>query len=145
MMTGCWHTLPLPVSLSQHAEATSTTTTFNLVKWIRAQRFKWVGHILHMDDELPIRQTLHYIFHHPQTGDILMDVHTNDWQHLLRQSSDRDVWWRRVRKTAASSTTNWQKMSETITTRKSINLIRKTRFYLSRTVMKTKLIKLRKR
>lgn len=64
--------------LSQHAEATSTTTTFNLVKWIRAQRFKWVGHILHMDDELPIRQTLHYIFHHPQTGDILMDVHTND-------------------------------------------------------------------
>ena len=36
---------------SQHAEATSATTTINLVKWIRVRRLKWVEHILHMDDD----------------------------------------------------------------------------------------------
>ena len=63
---------------SQRTEATSATTTFNLVKWIRARRLKWVGHILRMDDERLIKQTLHYIFHNPQDGDILMDVRATD-------------------------------------------------------------------
>ena len=130
---------------SQRTEATSATTTFNLVKWIRARRLKWVGHILRMDDERLIKQTLHYIFHNPQDGDILMDVRATDCQHLLRQASDRDAWRRRVRNTAASSTTTWQQMSTTIATKKRADLIRKTRYHLSKAVMKIKIKKVKKK
>ena len=33
---------------SRREEAKASTTTFNLLKWIRARRLKWVGHILRM-------------------------------------------------------------------------------------------------
>ena len=36
-------------------ESTIGTRTFDLVKWIRARRLKWVGHILRLDDSMMIR------------------------------------------------------------------------------------------
>ena len=38
-------------------EATAATTTFNILKWVRARRLQWIGHILRLPE-----------------GDILMDV-----------------------------------------------------------------------
>ena len=89
---------------SRHAEASATTTTFNLVKWIRARRLKWAEHILRVEDKRLIKKALHHIFDHPQTGDILMDTHATDWKQLQQQASDRDAWRRRVRQVEASST-----------------------------------------
>ena len=63
---------------TRHQEASPTTTTFNLTKWIRARRLKWVGHILRAGDDRLIKKALHHIFDHPQTGDILMDTDATD-------------------------------------------------------------------
>ena len=63
---------------SRHEEASPTKTTFNLVKWIRARRLKWVGHILRADDDRLIKKALFHIFEHPQAGDILMDTDAAD-------------------------------------------------------------------
>ena len=59
---------------SRHMEAKDNTTTFNLVKWIRARRLKWVGHILRMDEERLVHKALMHIYNNPQTGDLLMDT-----------------------------------------------------------------------
>ena len=66
-------------------EATESTTTFNILAWIRARRLSWVGHILRLEDgDRPrlIKQTLRVIFDNRQDGDILMDVEERSWTRL---------------------------------------------------------------
>ena len=51
---------------------------FDLVKWIRARRLQWIGHILRMPPERKIKQTIFVMFKTPQPGDILMDAPQTD-------------------------------------------------------------------
>ena len=68
-------------------EATIGTRTFNLVKWIRARRLKWVGHILRLEDSRMIKQALQVIYDNRQEGDILMDIPKHKtWQELVTVS-----------------------------------------------------------
>ena len=46
---------------SHREEANPKSTTFNLLKWIRARRIKWVGHILRMKDDRLVKRALHHI------------------------------------------------------------------------------------
>lgn len=126
--------------LSRHTEASSRSTTFNLVKWIRARRLKWVGHILRMDDNRLVKKALLHIYNNPQQGDILMDTSADSWPLLQEQAQDRDAWRKRVKQIAASCTHNWQTMSSSLTsTLRAKLIISKTRFHLRCTALKAKL------
>ena len=92
---------------TKREEATTATTTFNIIAWIRARRLKWVGHILRYDDKRLIKQTLRVIFDNRQEGDILMDVPETSWDALLKAADDKNGWRQRVRaiKMEAKTTT----------------------------------------
>ena len=86
-----------------HTEATTDTTTFNIIAWIRARRLRWVGHIMCLKTTqkgaVPqLKQTLRVIYDHRQKGDLLMDVEDLTWPKLEKLASDKDGWKRRVRK-----------------------------------------------
>ena len=71
---------------------------FDLVKWIRARRLQWLGHILRMPPERKIKQAIFIMFKAPQPGDILMDApQTDSWRELCTYAWDRDYWKERVR------------------------------------------------
>jgi len=71
---------------------------FDLVKWIRARRLQWLGHILRMTQEQKIKQAIYVMFKSPQPGDILMDApQTRSWRELCTYACDRDYWRARVR------------------------------------------------
>lgn len=91
---------------SRHEEVKGATTTFSLLKWIRARRLKWVCHILFMNDNRLVKKALLHIFHNPQPDDILMDTKADSWDHLVKQAADRDVWRHRVKQVTSSTTKN---------------------------------------
>ena len=73
-------------------EAKVGTRTLDLVRLIRARRFKWVGHILRMKDSRLVKQGLQQIYENRQEGDILMDVqHTSNWEELVSLATDRKM------------------------------------------------------
>ena len=70
---------------------------FDLVKWIRARRLQWLGHILRMTQERKIKHAIYVMFKTPQPGDILMDApQTRSWRELCTYACDRDYWRARV-------------------------------------------------
>ena len=79
-------------------EAMTSSTSFDILVWIRSRRLRWVGHILRLDDERLIKQTLKVkvIYDNRQTGDILMDVDDMSWEDLRQTTADRDVWRAKV-------------------------------------------------
>ena len=80
-------------------EATDGTKTFDLLRWIRAHRLRWVGHILRMSETRLIKQALHTIFDNHKDGDILMDIpRVKDWQDLQALAAHRQSWRARVHK-----------------------------------------------
>ena len=88
---------------TKRCEATTSSTTFNAIAWIRARRLRWVGHIMRMStnsagEPRQIKETLRVIFDHRQTGDILMDVDEDSWEALQKAADNRDAWRVRVRK-----------------------------------------------
>ena len=50
---------------SPKQEATGAECTFNLVRWIRARRLQWAGHILRMGSQRMIKQALYEMFNAP--------------------------------------------------------------------------------
>ena len=81
-----------------HEEATANTRTFDLVKWIRARRLQWLGHILRMGPERKLKQAIFEMFKDRQEGDMLMDAPTTtSWRELCTYACDRDYWRARVR------------------------------------------------
>lgn len=79
-------------------EEASDGKLFDLVKWIRARRLQWLGHILRMTKERKIKQTIFMMFKTPQPGDMLMDApKTDSWRELCTYALDRDYWRARVR------------------------------------------------
>ena len=79
-------------------EEASDGKLFDLVKWIRARRLQWLGHILRMTKERKIKQAIFMMFKTPQPGDMLMDApKTDSWRELCTYALDRDYWRARVR------------------------------------------------
>ena len=76
----------------------SADKTFDLVKWIRARKLQWLGHILRMGQERKIKQAIFEMFKSPREGDMLMDApKTNSWRELCTYGCDREYWKVRVR------------------------------------------------
>ena len=105
-------------------EASATTCTFNLLKWIRARRHRWLGHILRLPDKRwknthegkklvhevrLVKQAIMHTHAYRQDGDMLMDVDVNlSWGDLVKLASDRDGWKREVRRLQAEAkATTW--------------------------------------
>ena len=79
-------------------EEASSGKTFDLVKWIRARKLQWLGHILRMGPDRMLKQAMYEMYKAPQTGDMLMDAPTTDtWKELCTYAWDRDYWRARVR------------------------------------------------
>ena len=96
------------------------------------------GHILRADDKRLIKKTLHHIFDQPQEGDILMDTDAEDWTQLQKQASDREVWRKRVKQIAASSTRTWQNLRRDVTTMLRKRRAIKVRFHIRRQALQRK-------
>ena len=82
-----------------HQEASAKWRTFDLVRWVRARRLSWAGHILRMEgtDRL-LKRAVFGMFKDPQPGDLLMDApRTTSWRELQQFAMDRDYWNTRVR------------------------------------------------
>ena len=80
-----------------HEEA-AEGKTFDIVRWIRARRLQWLGHILRMGTERMLKQAVFEMFKAPKEGDLLMDAPTRDsWRCLCTYACDRDYWRARVR------------------------------------------------
>ena len=72
--------------------------TFDLIKWIRARKLQWLGHILRMGSERKIKQAIFEMYKAPQQGDMLMDApRTDSWRELCTYGCDREYWKARVR------------------------------------------------
>ena len=96
-------------------EAKVGTRTLDLVRIIRARRFKWVGHILRMGDNRLVKQGLQQTYENRQEGDILMDVQpTSSWEELVRLAADRKQWRDRARTIRESNISKWHRMSRLI-------------------------------
>ena len=82
---------------SQREEASAETKTFDLVRWIRARRLQWVGHILRMRDDRLVKDAVRLMYNSTQEGDLLMDVPATDtWRELCKRAENRDSWSQRV-------------------------------------------------
>ena len=87
---------------TRHEEASSSTKAFDIVKWIRARRLRWLGQIAHMPDEVDkhdvqkerlIKTAVRDIYHAPQEDDLCMDVPVkNNWDELVRLAQDEKAW-----------------------------------------------------
>ena len=116
-----------------HEEASAETRTFDVVRWIRARRLQWVGHILRMDPHRMVQQAARHIHENRSTGDLLMDVPPKlTWEELRSLASNRDGWRDRVRSlregprvqiimTTTTSTTTATSSSVTTTTAPTAN------------------------
>ena len=80
-------------------EASKETRTFDVLRWIRARRLQWAGHILRLKpknaDEQPrmIFTAMRHIYDNRKKGDLLMDAPPHkDWADLLKLAADRRKW-----------------------------------------------------
>ena len=75
-----------------HEEA-SAGKTFDLVRWIRARRLSWLGHILRMGTERSLKRAVFVMYKSPREGDLLMDAPRRDsWRKLTDCAMDRERW-----------------------------------------------------
>ena len=82
-----------------HAEASEDTRTFDLLRWIRARRLQWLGHILRMGQERKLKQAVFEIYKSPKPGDLLMDApKSKSWRELTTYAADREFWKAKVRR-----------------------------------------------
>ena len=94
-------------------EATTGTRTFDVVKRIRARRFKWLGEILRMDDERMVKKAVRVIFDNRQEGDLLMDVPDDmGWDELVGWVRDQSAWKNRYLNIRSSNISKWHRFRE---------------------------------
>ena len=81
-----------------HEEASKDTRTFDLLRWIRAMRLQWLGHIMRMGRNRKLDQTVFEMFSAPKPGDLLMDApKVKSWRELGAYAWDKEYWKSRVR------------------------------------------------
>ena len=83
---------------TQHQEASNKWKIFDLVKWIRARRSQWLGHILCMDSDRIVKQA---IFCNVQNENRRRHAHGRTtayhMERTITYTCDRDHWRARVR------------------------------------------------
>ena len=105
---------------TQHEEATKSTTTFDMVRNIRARRLQWLGHILRMNDQRLVKRAAFHIFTHRQEGDLCMDAPAvTRWEDLVDRAKDRETWRGRVKVLKCSPGRRWQLMAKKVLGRDS--------------------------
>ena len=81
-----------------HQEASPKWRSFDLVRWIRARRLAWLGHILRLGPERKIKQAVFEMFKSKTEGDMLMDAPPHQtWRELCSYAVNRDYWRATVR------------------------------------------------
>ena len=83
-----------------HQEASKECQTFDLVKWVRARRLQWLGHILRMGTDRLLKRAIFEMYKSPEDGDLLMDAPPHSsWRELCAYActDDREYWRARVR------------------------------------------------
>ena len=72
--------------------------TYDAVAGIRATRMKWLGCILRLGEKRMIFKAVKTLYHHRQSGDLLMDAPgSEDWEDLVKQAKDEKKWQQAVR------------------------------------------------
>lgn len=79
---------------TRHEEASPTTTSFNIVLWIRARRHQWMGHIMKIfvadgpkkaDNNETLKQAVQHSYNYPLEGDFIVDApKANSWTDLIK-------------------------------------------------------------
>ena len=70
-------------------EACHSTTTFDILPWIRGKRLQWAGHILRLPPTRLLHRTLQHIHDQALPGDMLMDAPIGEWTELIKMAEDR--------------------------------------------------------
>ena len=90
-----------------HVEVTKDSYTFDLLRWIRARRLQWLGHILRMGQERKLNQVTFEIFKSSKPGDLPMDApKTKSWWELEAYADEKEYWRTRVRSMRQQSVVN---------------------------------------
>ena len=94
-----------------HKEVSKDSCTFDLLRWIRARRLQWLGHILRMRSERKLKQAVFELYSSPKPDDLLMDApKTRSWRELKTYSEDKEYW--KIRRTRVRCM--WQRPVVTI-------------------------------
>ena len=71
-------------------EVSASTRTFNILRWIRERRLKWLGHILRMPDFRLVKLAIRVQHNRGNCGNLLMDIPGNyNFEALCRLAGNR--------------------------------------------------------
>ena len=106
---------------TQYEEASEGSRTVDLVRWIRARRLQWLGHILRMEDTRLIKKAVQHLFEEPaQVGDFLMDApQVSSWDELCERAQHREAWRTRVRELKMHNRITKVEMRRSVPTRRN--------------------------
>ena len=80
---------------SSHQEASARTQTYNIIKALRRRRFKWLGHILRMEENRLVQKAVKVQYEKGDFSNMLLDApNTNSFDELRQIASDRNEWKR---------------------------------------------------
>ena len=70
-------------------ETSEDTRTFDSVRWIRARRAQWIGHILRMDQNRMVHQVVKSMYGDRSSGDLITDDPDLKWDEFAEFTANR--------------------------------------------------------